>query len=43
MTWLIGYFGFHDVFRIVALIIHWLTKETQQTFFANGSNRNIEI
>ena len=24
------------------LLIYWLTKETLQTFFANGSNRNVE-
>ena len=23
--------------------IYWLTKETLQTFFANGSNRNVEM
>ena len=23
--------------------IYWLTKETLYTFFANGSNRNVEI
>ena len=26
-----------------AVIIYWLTKETLQAFFANGSNRNVEM
>ena len=26
----------------LCIYIYWLTKETLQTFFANGSNRNIE-
>ena len=28
---------------LLEFYIYWLTKETLQTFFANGSNRNIEI
>ena len=28
---------------MVATHIYWLTKEKLQTFFANGSNRNIEF
>ena len=24
-------------------LLYWLTKETLQTFFANGSTRNVEI
>ena len=26
-----------------AIFLYWLTKETLQTFFANGSNRNVEM
>ena len=30
-------------FNVFGHNIYWLTKETLQTFFANGSNRNVEI